>query len=76
MDKILELLKRLGIELTGDQTAQLKEVAEKEFVPAADAAKNAAKVEELTKQLAERDSNLEKGCAQQISGLSEHTVKQ
>ncbi|MBD5130885.1 MAG: hypothetical protein HDT43_13325 [Ruminococcaceae bacterium] len=60
MDKILELLKRLGIELTGDQTAQLKEVAEKEFVPAADAAKNAAKVEELTKQLAERDSDLEK----------------
>lgn len=53
MDKILELLKRLGIELTTDQTAQLKEVAEKEFVPAADAAKTAAKVEELTKQLDE-----------------------
>lgn len=60
MDKILELLKRLGIELTTDQAAQLKEVAEKEFVPAADAAKTAAKVEELTKQLAERDSDLEK----------------
>lgn len=60
MDKILELLKRLGIELTTDQAAQLKEVAEKEFVPAADAAKTAAKIEELTKQLAERDSDLEK----------------
>ena len=60
MDKILELLKRFGIELTTDQAAQLKEVAEKEFVPAADAAKTAAKVEELTKQLAERDSDLEK----------------
>lgn len=60
MDKILELLKKLGIELTSDQSKQLKEVAEKEFVPAADAAKTAAKVEELTKQLAERDSDLEK----------------
>lgn len=60
MDKILELLKKLGIELTTDQSKQLKEVAEKEFVPAADAAKTAAKVEELTKQLAERDSDLEK----------------
>lgn len=60
MDKILELLKKLGIELTTDQSKQLKEVAEKEFVPAADAAKTAAKVEELTKQLAERDSGLEK----------------
>lgn len=60
MDKILELLKKLGIELTADQSKQLKEVAEKEFVPATDAAKTAAKVEELTKQLAERDSDLEK----------------
>lgn len=60
MDKILELLKKLGIELTADQSKQLKEVAEKEFVPAADAAKTAAKVEELTKQLAERDSDLDK----------------
>ncbi|MDE7230801.1 MAG: phage scaffolding protein [Oscillospiraceae bacterium] len=60
MDKILELLKKLGIELTADQTKQLKEVAEKEFVSAADAAKTAAKVEELTKQLAERDKDLEK----------------
>ncbi len=60
MDKILELLKRLGIELTTDQAAQLKEVAAKEFVSAADAAKTAAKVEALTKQLAERDSDLEK----------------
>lgn len=60
MDKILDLLKKLGIELTADQTAQIKEVVGKEFVPAADAAKTAAKVEELTKQLAERDSDLEK----------------
>ena len=60
MDKILELLKKLGIELTADQTTQLKEVAGKEFVSAADAAKTAAKVEELTKQLAERDKDLEK----------------
>lgn len=60
MDKILDLLKKLGIELTADQSMQLKEVAEKEFVPAADAAKTAAKVGELTKQLAERDSDLEK----------------
>lgn len=60
MDKILELLKKLGIELTADQTAQIKEVVGKEFVPAADAAKTAAKVEELTKQLVERDKDLEK----------------
>ncbi|MDE7361741.1 MAG: hypothetical protein K2N38_07390, partial [Oscillospiraceae bacterium] len=53
MDKIVELLKLFGIELTTDQTKQLKEVAEKEFVPTADAAKNAAKVEELAKQLDE-----------------------
>ncbi|MDE7399662.1 MAG: phage scaffolding protein [Oscillospiraceae bacterium] len=60
MDKLLELLKKLGIELTADQTAQIKEVAGKEFVSAADAAKTAVKVEELTKQLAERDKDLEK----------------
>jgi len=60
MDKIVELLKKLGIELTADQTAQIKEVVGKEFVSAADAAKTAAKVGELTKQLAERDSDLEK----------------
>lgn len=60
MDKIVELLKKLGIELTADQTAQIKEVVGKEFVPAADAAKTAAKVGELTKQLSERDSDLEK----------------
>ncbi len=60
MDKILELLKKLGIELTADQTSQLKEVMGKEFVAAADAAKTAAKVEELTRQLAERDKDLEK----------------
>ncbi|MCM1277172.1 MAG: phage scaffolding protein [Lachnospiraceae bacterium] len=59
MDKILELLKKLGIELTADQTAQVKEVLGKEFVAADEAAKTAAKVEELTKQLAERDKDLE-----------------
>lgn len=53
MDKILELLKKLGIELTADQSKQLREVAEKEFVPAEDAAKTAAKLEELTKQIAD-----------------------
>lgn len=60
MDKLLELLKKLGIELTADQATQIKEVAGKEFVSASDAAKTAAKVEELTKQLAERDKDLEK----------------
>ena len=53
MDKILDLLKKLGIELTADQTAQLKEVAGKEFFSTADAAKTVAKVEELSKQLDE-----------------------
>lgn len=68
MEKIVELLKRFGIELSADQTKQLKEVAEKEFVAAADAAKTAAKVEELTKQLAERDKDLEKLKADNKSG--------
>lgn len=39
MDKILNLLKKLGIELTADQTAQVKEVLGREFVAAEDAAK-------------------------------------
>ncbi len=53
MDKIVELLKRFGVKLSADQTSQLKEVAAKEFVPAADVALTTAKVEELTKQLDE-----------------------
>lgn len=60
MDKILELLKKLGIELTADQTKQLKEVIGKEFVAAEDAAKKTAELEGLKKQLAERDKDLEK----------------
>lgn len=60
MEKIYELLKKLGIELTADQKKQLGEVAEKEFVSAKDAAADKAKLEELTKQLAERDKDLEK----------------
>ncbi len=53
MEKIYELLKKLGIELSADQKKQLGEVAEKEFVSAKDAAADKAKLEELTKQLAE-----------------------
>lgn len=60
MEKIYELLKKLGIELTADQKKQLGEVAEKEFVSAKDAAADKAKLNELTKQLAERDKDLEK----------------
>ena len=56
MEKLLALIKKLGIELTADQTAQIREVAEKEFVPAAEK----TKLDELTKQLAERDKDLEK----------------
>lgn len=36
MDKLKVLLQKLGIELTADQTKQITEVIEKEFVPAAD----------------------------------------
>lgn len=53
MEKLYELLKKLGIELTADQKKQLGEVAEKEFVSAKDAAADKAKLDELTKQLAE-----------------------
>lgn len=60
MEKLYELLKKLGIELSADQKKQLGEVAEKEFVSAKDAAADKAKLEELTKQLAERDKDLEK----------------
>ena len=60
MDKLKALLQKLGIELTADQTRQISEVVEKEFVPAAEAAADKTKLEELTKQLAARDKDLEK----------------
>lgn len=60
MEKLLALIKKLGIELTADQTTQIKEVVEKEFVPAADHSAQKTKLDELTKQLSERDKDLEK----------------
>lgn len=60
MEKLLTLLKKLGIELTADQTNQVKEVIGKEFVTAETAAADKTKLSELTKQLAARDSDLEK----------------
>lgn len=60
MEKLLSLLKKLGIELTADQTKQLEEVVGKEFVTAEAAAADKTKLAELTKQLAERDSDLKK----------------
>lgn len=60
MEKLLALIKKLGIELTSDQTAQIKEVVEKEFVSAADHSAQKTKLDELTKQLSERDKDLEK----------------
>lgn len=60
MDKLKALLQKLGIELTADQTRQIGEVVEKEFVPAADVAADKTRLEELTKQLAARDKDLEK----------------
>lgn len=60
MEKLLAVIAALGVALTADQTAQIKEVAEKEFVPAADHAAQQTKLDELTKQLAERDKDLEK----------------
>lgn len=60
MDKLKALLQKLGIELTADQTRQISEVVEKEFVPAAEVAADKTKLDELTKQLAARDKDLEK----------------
>lgn len=60
MEKLIALITALGIALTADQTTQIKEVVGKEFVPAADHAAQKTKLEELTKQLAERDKDLEK----------------
>lgn len=60
MEKLIALIMSLGITLTSDQTAQIKEVVEKEFVPAAEHTAQETKLEELTKQLTERDKDLEK----------------
>lgn len=60
MDKLKALLQKLGIELTADQTRQIGEVVEKEFVPAADVAADKTKLDDLTRQLAARDKDLEK----------------
>ena len=60
MEKLLKLIQKLGIELTADQTKQIKEVVGKEFVPAEAAAADKTKLEDLTKQLAERDKDLTK----------------
>ena len=46
MDKLKALLQKLGIELTADQTKQIGEVVEKEFVPAAEATANKTKLDE------------------------------
>ena len=68
MDKILNLLKKLGIELSADQTAQVREVLGREFVAAEDAAKKNTELEELRKQLADRDKDLEKLKSENKSG--------
>ena len=60
MDKLKVLFQKLGIELTADQTKQIGEVMSKEFVPAAEAAADKTKLDELTKQLAARDKDLAK----------------
>ncbi|MDE7194636.1 MAG: phage scaffolding protein [Oscillospiraceae bacterium] len=60
MDKLFNLLKKLGFELTADQTAQVKEVLGREFVAAEDAAKKNTELEELRKQLEQRNTDLEK----------------
>ena len=60
MDKLKALLQKLGIELTADQTKQIDEVMSKEFISAEAAVADKTKLEELTKQLAARDKDLEK----------------
>ena len=60
MDKLKALLQRLGIELTADQTKQIDEVMSKEFISSEAAAADKIRLEELTKQLAARDKDLEK----------------
>ena len=60
MDKVLNLLKKLGIELTADQTAQVRDVLGKEFVASEDEEKKNTELEELRKQLEQRNADLEK----------------
>ncbi len=60
MEKVIALLAALNIALTADQKKQLEEVIGKEFVTAETAAADKTKLDELTKQLAERDKDLEK----------------
>lgn len=60
MDKIIALLKKLGFEISADQQKQLEEVIGKEFVAAEEAAKSTMKLEDLEKQLAQRDADLDK----------------
>lgn len=60
MEKVIALLAALNIALTLDQKKQLEEVIGKEFVPAETAAADKTKLDELTKQLAERDKDLDK----------------
>ncbi len=68
MEKLFNLLKKLGIELSADQTEQVKEVLGKEFVAAEDAAKKNTELEDLKKQLADRDKDLEKLRSENKSG--------
>ncbi len=74
MEKLMQVLSAIfAVTITADQRKQIEEVVGKEFVAADDASKNAAKLDELTKQLAERDSDLEKLKA---SNKSEELEKQ
>lgn len=60
MDKIIALLKKLGFEISADQQKQIEEVIGKEFVTAEEASKSVTKLEDLEKQLADRDKDIEK----------------
>ncbi len=60
MEKLIAVLTAMGIALTADQTKELTEVVGKEFVPVADASADKTKLEELTKQLADRDADIAK----------------
>ncbi len=61
MEKLMQVLSAIfAVKITADQRKQIEEVVGKEFVAADDASKSAARLDELTKQLAERDKDLEK----------------
>lgn len=60
MEKLIAVLTAMGIALTADQTKELTEVVGKEFVPVADASADKTKLQELTKQLADRDADIAK----------------